>query len=115
MSTFRNTFKVAHVSVKKLKNSPLSCHLIFNTDKTSLIFHLHHGSKAPLTTDELPPLFLELMVELMSITLNRNVAFPPSLHIRLIMLPTPMGPLVREQETGVQLQLSLENPPSSLM
>ena len=55
------------------------------------------------------------MVELMTITLNGNVAFPSSLHIRLIMLPTPMGPLVKEEETGVQLQLSLENPPSSLM
>ena len=31
------------------------------------------------------------------------------------MLPTPMGPLVKEQEMVVQLQLSLENPPSSLM
>ena len=47
---------------------PLSCHLIFNTDKTSFIFHLHYGSKAPLTKDELPPLLLELPVELMTIT-----------------------------------------------
>ena len=68
MSTFSNTFKVAQVSVKNLKNSPLSCHLIFNTDTTSLIFHIHHDSKAPLTTDELLPLFLVLLVELMTVT-----------------------------------------------
>ena len=69
----------------------------------------------PLTTDDLPPLFLELLVELMTITLNGNVAFPPSLRIRLITLSTLMGPLVEERETGVQLQLSLVDPLSNLM
>ena len=55
MSTSHNAFKVAPVSIEKQKNSRLSCHLIFNTDKTSLIFFLHHGSKAPLILDESPP------------------------------------------------------------
>ena len=59
----KNASKVALVSVEKLKNSRLSCHLVSNTDKTSLIFHLHHGSKALLSTDEFPPLFPVLLVE----------------------------------------------------
>ena len=68
MSTFWNAFKIAQVSVEKLKNFPLSGHLIFNADKTLFIFHLHHGSKAPLTKDELPSLYLELLIELMAPT-----------------------------------------------
>ena len=67
MSTFRTAFKVAQVSVEKLKNTRLSRYLIFNTDKTSLISHLDHGSKAPLTSDEFPSLSLVLLVELMTI------------------------------------------------
>ena len=55
MSTSHNAFKVAPVSFEKQKNSRLSCHLIFNTDKTSFISHLHHGRKAPLILDESPP------------------------------------------------------------
>ena len=47
------------------QNSQLSCHLIFNTDKT-FISHLHHGSKAPLITDKSPPLSQVLPVELMT-------------------------------------------------
>ena len=62
-----NIPQVAQVSVKKQKNSRLSYHLIFNTDKTSLTFHLHHGSKAPLMLDESPPLSEVLPVELMII------------------------------------------------
>ena len=68
MSTFRNAFIIAQASIEKLKNFPLSCHPIFNTDKTSFTFHLHHVSKAPLTKDELPPLFLESLAELMTTT-----------------------------------------------
>ena len=115
MSTSCNALKIAQVSVEKLKNFPLFCHLIFNTYKTSFIFHLHHGSKAPLMKDGLQPLFLELLVELMTITYNPNKASPPLLQIRLITLSTPMGLLVEGQETRVQLQLSLEDPLSSLM
>ena len=63
-----SAFKVAQVSVEKQKNSRLSCHLIFNTDKTSFIFLLHHGSKAPLIPDESPPLSQVLPVELMTTT-----------------------------------------------
>ena len=48
--------------------STLLPHSIFNTDKTSFIFHLHHGSKAPLMKDKLPPLFLESLAELMAPT-----------------------------------------------
>ena len=67
MSTFRNAFKIAQAFVEKLKNFPRSCHQTFNIDKASLIFHLHHGSKAPLTKDGLPLLFLESLVELTTI------------------------------------------------
>ena len=42
------------------------------------------------------------------------IASPPSLHIRLITLSTPMDLLVEGPETEVQLQLSLEDPHSSL-
>ena len=66
MSTFCDAFKVAQVSVEKQKNFPLSCYLIFNTNKTSFIFHLYHGSKAILMKDELSLMFLELLVELMT-------------------------------------------------
>ena len=45
MSTFRNAFKIAQDFVEKLNNFLLSCHPIFNTDRTSFIFHLPHGSK----------------------------------------------------------------------
>ena len=113
-STFHNAFKIVQASVEKLKNFPLSCHQTFNTDRTSFIFHLHHGSKAPLTKDRLPPLFLESLVEMMTPTQDANAASPPLLHIRLIRLSTPMDPLVEEQETGVQLPFSLEDPLSSL-
>ena len=68
MSTFHNTFEIAQASVEKLKNFPLYCHPIFNTDKISFIFHPHHGSKASLTKDELPALFLESLTELMTPT-----------------------------------------------
>ena len=68
MLTFPKAFEIAQASVEKLKNFPLSFHPIFNTDKTSFIFHLHYGSIAPLTKDALPPLFLELLVELMTPT-----------------------------------------------
>ena len=113
MSTFHSAFKIAQVSTEKLKNSRLSCHLIFNTDKTSLIFYLHLGHKAPLMSDEFPSLSLVLMIGLMTITLNGHVTFPPSPHIRLIMLSTLMGQLVEKQETRVQLQL--QDPLSSVM
>ena len=63
----------------------------------------------------LQPLFLELLLELMTITYNPNKTSPPLLQIRLITLSTPMGPLVEGQETRVQLQLSQEDPLSSLM
>ena len=68
MSTFRNFFKITQASVEKLQKSPLSCHPIFNKDKTLLTFHLHHGSKAPLTKDVLPSLFLEPLAELVTPT-----------------------------------------------
>ena len=47
----------------KVKNSQLSCHLTLNIDKTSLISHLHHGSKAPLTSYKFPPLSKVLLVD----------------------------------------------------
>ena len=47
--------QVAPVSVEKQKNFRLSCHLIFNTEKTSFIFLLHHGNNATLIPDESPP------------------------------------------------------------
>ena len=50
MSTIHNAFKVAQVSLEKLKNSRLSCHLIFNTDKTSLIFHLRFSHVERIST-----------------------------------------------------------------
>ena len=53
---------------RKAEDSRLSCHLIFNTGKTSFIFLLHHGSKAPLIPDESPPLSQVLPVELMTTT-----------------------------------------------
>ena len=114
MSTFRNALKIARTSVGKQKNFPLSCHPNFNTDKTSFIFHHHHGNKAPLTTSELPTLFLESLAELMTSTWDANVASPPLLHTRMITLSTPMDPLVEGQETEEQLQLPLEDPLSSL-
>ena len=110
MSTFRNVFKIAQASVKRLKNFPLSCHPIFNTDKTSFNFHLHHGSKAPLTKNLLSPLFLGSLGEPMTPTYNANAASPPLLHIRLITLSTLIDPLAEGQETGMQLQLFLEDP-----
>ena len=115
MLTFCNVFKIAQASVKKLKNFPLSCHAWSSTHKTSFIFHLHHGSKAPLMMDKLPSLFLESLAELITPTWNTNAASPSSLRIRLIMLCTPMDLLVDGQEIGVQLQLSLEDPHASLM
>ena len=36
--------------------------------RQNIIFHLHHGSKAPVMQDGLPPLFLESMVKLMTPT-----------------------------------------------
>ena len=114
MSTFQYTFKIAQASAEKLKDFPLSCHSVFNTDKTLFTFHLHHDSKAPLTKDELPQLFLESLAELMTPTLNANADSTPSLHIRLITLSTLMDPLVEGQEVGVQLKLLLEDPHSSL-
>ena len=53
---------------RKAGELSLSCYQTFNTDRTSFIFHLHHGSKAPLTKDGLPPLFLESLIELMTPT-----------------------------------------------
>ena len=41
---------------------------IQHTDKTSFIFLLHHGSKAPLIPDESPPLSQVLPVELIKTT-----------------------------------------------
>ena len=51
----------------------------------------------------------------MKTTQNANVAFPPSSHTWLITLSTQMDPLVEEQEMGVQLQSSLEDPLSNLL
>ena len=59
-----NAFRIGRASVGKQKSFLLSCHLNFNTDKTSFIFHLHHGSKAPLTKNKLPLQFLESLAEL---------------------------------------------------
>ena len=111
--TFLNVFKIAQASVEKLKNFPLSCHPNFNTDKTS-IFHLHHGSIAPLMKHELLPKFLVSLVEMITPTKNADGVSPPLLHIRLIASSTLMDPLVKGQETGVQQQLLLEDPHSSL-
>ena len=70
----------------KVKNSQLSCHLTLNIDKTSLISHLHHGSKAPLTSYKFPPLSKVLLVDRADDnSINSNVTFPPSPHIRLII------------------------------
>ena len=68
MPTFRNVFKIAQAFLKKLKSFLLSFHPVFNIDKTSFTFHLHHGSKAPLMKDELLPLFLESLAEPMTPT-----------------------------------------------
>ena len=93
---------------------PLFYHTNFNIDKTSSISHLHHGSLASFTKDELPPLFLVSLVKLMTLIENNDAALPPLLHIRLITPSTLMDPLVEGQETGLQQQLSLEDPQSSL-
>ena len=39
-----------------------------NTDKTSFIFDLQHGCLASLTKEKFPPLFLESLAELMTLT-----------------------------------------------
>ena len=69
--------------------------------RTSFISYLHRGNKAPLLKNELPPLFLESLVELMTLTYGANAASPPLLHIRLTILSKPMDPLVTERETAV--------------
>ena len=96
-------------------NFPIFFHPIFNADKISFIFHLHHGNIAPLMKVELALLFSESLAELMTPTYNVNANSPPSLHIRLIPSSTLMEPLVEGQETRAQHQLSLEDHHSSLM
>ena len=85
--TYLNFSKIAAASVARPTNFLLFFHSNFSTDKTSTIFHLHCGNVAPS---------------------------PSFLHTRLITPSALMDPLVEEQETGVQQQLSLEDPQSSL-
>ena len=61
----RLILKAKEKTLRSTDDYPKHIVLDVNTDKTSFIFHLHHGSKAPLTKVELPPLFLELLAELM--------------------------------------------------
>ena len=98
---------------RKAKNFPFFYHTIQHRQNIS-IFHLYHGSLAPFTKDELPQLFLVSLVKLMTLIENAVAALPPLLHIRLITPSTLMDPLVEGQETGLQQQLSLEDPQSSL-
>ena len=53
---------------RKAEEISATCHPNFNTDKTSFIFHHHHGRNASLTKSELPPLFLESLAEQMTST-----------------------------------------------
>ena len=104
--TYLSVLKITQASVEKPKNVTLICHPNFNTDKTS-IFYLHHGSLAPVTRDELPPLFLVSLVELMTLIKNADAASSP------FLLTTLMDLLVEEKK-GVPQQLSLDDPHSSL-
>ena len=61
---YLNISKIAQASVEKRKNFLLSCHLKFNTNKTSSIFHPNLGIIAPITKEEFPLLFLVSMVDL---------------------------------------------------
>ena len=100
MSTFCNVFKIAQAFVEKLKTSPLFCYQTFNTGRTSFISNLHRSNKAPLLKNGLPPLFLESLVELMTLTYGVNASSPLLLHISLTTLSTPMDLLVMEREMG---------------
>ena len=77
-------------------------------------FHIHHGSSEPLARNELPPLFLVSLVELMTLIYNADAASPSLLHTRLITPSTLTDPLVEGQEMGMQQQFSLEDPQSRL-
>ena len=111
--TYLNVFEVTQASIEKLKNFPLSCSPNFNTDRISSIFHLHHGSIAPLKKDELPPLFLVSQVELITPDLKHRCSLTTiaSQQANYIIY---MNLVVEGQETGVQQQLVTRASYSSL-